>query len=167
MVARETDSAKFQCRGEIMDPTVIDLTTKVMAILLPFVSKGAEEFASKVGDAAFEKAKSILSTLRTKWSGDEEALDGLAHFEEKPARYKAMLEDILQEKLAKDKDLSATLSRLLQEMGPTLEVVQTMEESRGVTGLRARTVHGGTVKVSQDAKIAENTVGIDITDSIG
>lgn len=150
-----------------MDPAILDLTTKVMTILLPFVSQGAEEFASKVGDAAFEKAKSILTTLHAKWSGDKEALNSLTRFEEKPARYQVVLEDILQEKLAQDQDLSATLSHLLQEMGPTLEVIQQMEESRGVTGVRARQIQAGTVKVLQDAKIAENTIGIDITDSIG
>ncbi|HEY7415548.1 MAG TPA: hypothetical protein VH593_10175, partial [Ktedonobacteraceae bacterium] len=71
------------------------------------------------------------------------------------------------EKLAQDKDLLATLSRHLQEMGPTLEVIQNMEESRGVIGVRARQIQAGTVRVLQDAKIAENTIGIDITDSIG
>src|SRR5436853_2618813 len=110
-----------------MDPTIIDLTTKVMAVLLPFVSKGAEEFASKVGDAAYEKAKTLLTVFKQKWSGDKEATESLALFEKKPQRYQAVLEDILQEKLAEDHDLAALVVRLLQEMGPTLEIIQQLK----------------------------------------
>src|SRR5437764_1171906 len=106
-----------------MDPTIVDLATKVVAVLLPFVSKGVEEFASKVGDSAYEKAKTLLTTLKQKWSGDKEATESLIRFEEKPERYKTVLEDILQEKLAEDYDLASQVARLLQEMGPTLEII--------------------------------------------
>src|SRR2546423_3432876 len=107
-----------------------------MAILLPFMSKGAEEFASRVGDAAYEKAKTLLLTLTQKWSGDKEATECLVHFEEKPERYKAVLEDILQEKLAEDHDLESQVARLLQEIGPVLEIIQQMEEGKDIIGLK-------------------------------
>src|SRR5437588_12416145 len=99
-----------------MDPAIVDLATKVVAVLLPFVSKGAEEFSSKVGDAAYEKAKKLLSTLKQRWSWDTEATESLVRFEQKPERYKVVLEDILQEKLIEDHDLSSQLTQLLQEM---------------------------------------------------
>src|SRR5260221_482645 len=60
-----------------MDPVIVDLATKVMAILLPLVSKSAEEFATQVGDAAYDKAKSLLSTIKQKWSRDKEATETL------------------------------------------------------------------------------------------
>ena len=46
-----------------MYPVIVDLATKVMTVLLPFVSKGAEEFATKVGEATYEKAIALLSML--------------------------------------------------------------------------------------------------------
>jgi hypothetical protein len=45
------------------------------------MTKGAEEFASKVGGAAYEKAKAFLSTLKQGWSGDKEAAESLIRFE--------------------------------------------------------------------------------------
>ncbi len=142
-----------------MDPTIVDLTTKVMAVLLPFVSKGVEEFATKAGDAAYEKAKALLTTLKQKWSGDKEASENLTRFEEKPERYKTVLEDILQEKLSQDKDLASILSRLLQDLAPSLEVIQSMDEGREVTGLKAKEMRSGTAKVTQDMKTGEKVIG--------
>jgi hypothetical protein len=142
-----------------MDPAIIDISTKVLAVLLPFVTKGAEEFASKVGDAAYEKAKALLTVLRQKWSGDKEATESLALFEGKPERYKLVLEDILQEKLSEDKDLASELSHLLQEMGPTLDIIQTIDEGKEITGLKAKEMRGGSARVTQDIARGERITG--------
>jgi hypothetical protein len=149
-----------------MDPAIIDLSTKVMAILLPFLTKGAEEFASKVGDAAYEKAKTLLTVLKQKWAGDKEATESLALFEKKPQRYQAVLEDILQEKLVEDHDLATQVARLLQEMGPTLEIIQRMEEGKDIIGLKAREMRSGRVRVSQDISQAEGVTGAEL-DTLG
>src|SRR6266853_2041919 len=133
-----------------MDPAIIDVSTKVMAVLLPFVTKGAEEFASKVGDAAYEKAKTLLTILKQKWSGDKEATESLVLFEKKPQRYQAVLEDILQEKLVEDHDLATQVVQLLQEMGPTLEIIQQMEEGKNIVGLKAREMRGGRARILQE-----------------
>ncbi len=132
-----------------MDPAIIDISTKVMAVLLPFITKGAEEFASKVGDAAYEKAQTLLTLLKQRWSGDHEAKESLALYEQKPQRYQAVLEDILQEKLAEDHDLFIQVVRLLQEMGPTLEIIQHMEEGKNIIGLEAREMKSGRARVTQ------------------
>ncbi|GHO98506.1 hypothetical protein KSF_085540 [Reticulibacter mediterranei] len=142
-----------------MDPTIVDLVAKIMTILLPFVSKGTEEFALKVGDAAYEKAKTILEILKQKWTKDKEATESLIHFEEKPGRYQIVVEDILQEKLAKDHDLAEQIARLLREMGPILEITQQMEEGKDVIGLRAREMRSGRIKVTQDIAKAERVTG--------
>lgn len=149
-----------------MDPATIALATSVMNVLLSYVSKGAEEFASKVGDAAYEKARALLSTLKEKWKGDEEAAESLARFEEKPERYQPVLSDILQEKLSQDKELASRVSRLLQEMGPALQVIQKMEEGKGVTGLKAREFHRGIAHVSQEITTGEDVTGAEF-DTIG
>ena len=145
-----------------MDSTIIDLSTKVMAVLLPFITKGAEEFATKVGDAAYEKAKALLSTLKQRWLGDKEATESLVRFEEKPERYKMVLEDILQEKLAEDHDLAAQVARLLQEMGPTLEIIQQMEEGKDILGLKAKELRKGRYRVTQDIAKGEGITGVEL-----
>src|SRR6266566_7848506 len=149
-----------------MDPAILDLATKAVAVLLPFVTKGAEEFASKVGDAAYEKAKTLLSTLKQRWSGDKEANDSLIRFEQKPERYRLVLEDILQEKLAEDHDLAVQVARLLQEIGPTLEIIQQMEEGKDIIGLKAREMRNGRVRVAQDIIKTERVVGAEF-DTLG
>ena len=133
-----------------------------MAVLLPFVTKGAEEFATKVGDAAYERAKTLLSTLKQKWSGDKEATESLVHFEEKPERYKMVLEDILQQKLAEDHDLVIQVVQQLQEMGPTLEIIQQMEEGKDILGLKAKELRSGRYRVTQDVAKGEGITGVEL-----
>ena len=149
-----------------MDPTIVDLAKNVITVLLPFVSKGAEAFASKVGDTAFEKAEALLTTLKQKWSGDKEATDSLILFEEKPERYKVVLEDILQEKLANDHELAAQVAQFLQGMGPTLEIIQQMEEGKNVIGLKATEMKSGRARVTQDIAKAEGVTGAEF-DTLG
>ena len=110
-----------------MDPITATLAANVVAVLAPYVAVGAQEFVRNAGKDAYEKAKTMFAALRAKWTGDEEATDALTRFEEKPERYAPVLEDVLNEKLAQDKELAAVLSTLLNEMGPSLEVVQKME----------------------------------------
>ena len=147
-----------------MDPATI--VTGVVSVLMPYVAKGAKEFISMAGEAGYQKAKGLFEKIKAKWAGDEEGSTTLQRFEEKPERYKPVLEDILREKLAKDPELAGELSRMLQEMGPTLRIVQEIDEARGVTGLVAGEVKSGDVSVSQNIKKAEDVTGAKI-DRIG
>ena len=142
-----------------MDPVTATLAANVVAVLAPYVAVGAQEFTRNVGKEAYEKAKTMLAALRAKWSGDKEAADALTRFEEKPERYAPVLEDVLREKLTEDKELAAVLSTLLNEMGPSLEVVQKMEEGRRVTGLEAEEMTGGRATVNQDIGTGEDVTG--------
>jgi hypothetical protein len=142
-----------------VDPVTVSLAANVVAVLAPYAAVGAQEFARNVGKEAYEKAKGMLATLRAKWAGDEEATDALTRFEEKPERYAPVLEDVLKEKLAEDKELAMVLSTLLSEMGPSLEVVQRMEEGRRVTGLQAEEMAEGRARVRQDIGTGEDVTG--------
>jgi hypothetical protein len=142
-----------------VDPVTAGLAANVVAVLAPYVAVGAQEFARNVGKEAYEKAKTMLAALRAKWSGDKEAEDALSRFEEKPERYAPVLEDVLREKLAEDKELAAVLSTLLNEMGPSLEVVQRMEEGRRVMGIEAEEMTGGRATVNQDIGTGEDVTG--------
>jgi hypothetical protein len=144
---------------KIMDPITASLAAKVVSVLAPYVVVGAEEFVRNAGKDAYEKAKTMFAALRAKWTGDEEATDALTRFEDKPERYAPVLEDVLREKLAEDKELATVLSTLLNEMGPSLEVVQKMEEGRKVTGLEADEMTGGRATVDQDIGTGEDVTG--------
>ncbi len=142
-----------------MDPVTATLAANVMTVLMPYAAMGAQEFAKSAGKEAYEKAKSLLGTLKARWAGDEEATDAVSRFEEKPERYRPVLEGILEEKITQDKELAAGLATLLEEMGPSLEVIQRMEEGRRVTGLEAQQMSGGRARVRQDIGRGEDVTG--------
>ena len=142
-----------------MDPVTASLAASVMSVLMPYVTMGAQEFVKEAGKDAFEKAKTLFGVLKARWAQDKEATDTLTHFEEKPERHRPILEDILQEKLAQDKELATEVATLLDEMGPSLEVVQRMEEGRRVTGLEAEEMSGGRARVDQEIGKGEDVTG--------
>lgn len=144
------------------------LVTAVMTVITPFVKKGAEEFIGGAGKDAYEKAKTIFNKLKERWAGaeDKEALSLLNNFEKKPERYQLILEEVLQENLAQDKELFDQLSILFQEIAPKLEVIQNMNEASDVTGLKANKMNKGTARVIQDINQGKNILGAEI-DSIG
>src|SRR5215212_6213088 len=119
-----------------MDPA--SLAVSVMSVLMPYAIKGAEEFAKSAGVDAYEKVKGLFGVLKARWSGDREAIENLDRFEEKPERYEPVLQDILTEKLAQDKELAEELTDRLNKLGPELEIIQEMEEAQGVIGLKAK-----------------------------
>src|SRR5207302_1557174 len=97
---------------------------------------------------------------------DKEATESLVLFEKKPQRYQAVLEDILQEKLVEDHDLATQMVQLLQEMGPTLEIIQQMEEGKDIVGLKAREMKGGRARIVQEMTQAEGVTGAEF-DTLG
>jgi hypothetical protein len=142
-----------------MDPITATIAANVVAVLAPYVTVAAQEFVRNAGKDAYEKAKTMFAALKAKWTGDEEATDALTSFEDKPERYAPVLEDVLREKRAEDKELAMVLSTLLSEMGPSLEVVQKMEEGRRVMGLEAEEMTGGRATVDQDIGTGEDVTG--------
>src|ERR1700676_5037413 len=103
------------------------LVSTVLSVLLPYVAKGGEEFAKEAGKAAFEKARTLLQTLKAKFATDMEASEALSNFEQKPARYQAVLDDVLKEKSSQYPALAAELEEHIKELGPQLEIVQKMK----------------------------------------
>ena len=132
---------------------VESLAPAVISVLTPLVTKGAKALADSAGKIAAEKAESIMGALKKRWAGDGEAAGTLKRFEDNPQRYEPMLEDILNEKLAGDKDLASQLSALLEEMGDSLTIVQDLGKVSGeATGLEAGDLgRGRKVRVEQSA----------------
>ncbi len=145
-----------------MDPAILSLAASVMSILMPYATMSAQAFAKSAGTEAYTKVKSVLGTLRARWSGDEEATETLARFEEKPERYRPVLEDILKEKLSQDVKLAEELAILLNQIGPSLQIIQQMEEGRRVTGLEAEEMTEGKASIRQDIQRGEDVAGAKI-----
>jgi hypothetical protein len=98
-----------------MDP----VSAAAVAILAPYLAKAGEAFASKVGEAAFDGAKSLLKTIREKFARDDDdyAKQTLQRLEELPAdagRQQA-LESVLKEKADADSGFADELKQLVAD----------------------------------------------------
>jgi hypothetical protein len=142
-----------------MDPATIELASSVVSVLIPYFAKGAEEFARCAGEFACEKAKGLFNYLESKLSKDNEASDCLEHFKDKPARYSAAFEDLLNEKLNDDGNLYIAVSNMLNELQPSLEIIQRIENAEGIIGLDANRLTNGSAKVTQEMENAKDVVG--------
>jgi hypothetical protein len=120
----------------VMDFAGPNLAPRVVAVLTLYVAIGAQELTKAAEKEVSEKAKGMLAALRAKWAGDEEATHALTRFEKKPERYAPVLEDVLKEKLAEDKELEMMFATLLSEMGPSLRVVRKMKAGPVVQTVR-------------------------------
>jgi hypothetical protein len=98
------------------------IVASAVSILAPYVAAGGKKAAEVVGEALADQTGKLLGRIRSWFSGDDEATSTLAKFEEKPARYAASVEDILREKIEADPAKQAELQRLLETMGPRIEV---------------------------------------------
>ncbi|MDI3486659.1 MAG: hypothetical protein PWQ50_1879 [Methanolobus sp.] len=138
------------------------LASKVIEILVPYVSKGAKGFAEGLGKDAYDKSKNLLRNLRKRWSGDKEATDVLGNFEGNPKRYQSVLEEILNEKLEQDKDLANDLDRFLKDTGPLVISIQKMKDAENVVGIDAEEMTEGKAISKQDIEKSKNVTGVKV-----
>lgn len=134
----------------------------VVAILTPYVKKGAEKVIEEAGKVAKKKIGELLDTLRKRFSGDKEAKDQLEYFEKDPETYKPVMEKILQRRMSEDKDLADELEKLLKEIreaAPSLEVVIKMGEVDDLIAAEVDDLEKGTVKVDVDVEKGKKVVG--------
>jgi hypothetical protein len=89
-----------------------------------------------VATATVDKLKGLLNRIRVKFSGDDEAVDALRNFEKKPDRYASTVQDILKERLDKDKDFAKELDGLVK--GVDLNIIIKMTGGKEVTGLKSK-----------------------------
>ena len=147
-----------------MDPATI--AASVVSVLAPYAIKGAKAFGEAAGEVALSHAKKLIDTLKSRWSGDQEAGPVVQNFEKKPERYQAVLQDVLEEKVRQDPALAAELQSRLESMGPVLRIVQEMDIGRNVTAVEAKEMSSGSVEATQKIRDAQQVTGIKI-DKIG
>lgn len=142
-----------------MEIVVAILASKVVGVLIPYLSKGADEFAKEAGKTAFAKTKNLLETIKKKWAGDKEATTSLELFEEKPARYESVIENILKEKLEHDNEFAVQLQKILDYMGPEIQIIQKMKVGEKIIGLDADEMPKGRTTVTQEIDQAKDVTG--------
>lgn len=148
-----------------MEPATI--VSGVMAILVPYVAKGARELVETVGEVGYQKAGELMKRLKARFAGDREAETVIEMFEAKPERYEAAVEEVIAERVAADPELARELTEQLEQAGPALRVFQEMDTARNVTGIRAGALRSGNAEVTQKARVADGMTGIDISGTIG
>ncbi|HTG45092.1 MAG TPA: hypothetical protein VK633_11235 [Verrucomicrobiae bacterium] len=146
-----------------MDPAI--LTASVVAALIPYAQKAAEEFAGEIGKAVFEKTKSLMGWIKSKLANDLPASDVIKRFEDHPEKYAPFLEDVLREHLEAEPGLADELGRLVEDIkktGPTVKVVLTMKKAEEVVGLRVKKLKRGRADVNLDIEEGKKITGADI-----
>ena len=137
------------------------LAATAIALVAPYLAKGAEEFAKEAGKEAFATVKALATRLSAWWSGKPVAAAASQNLAEDPGVYGKLLGDLLQADLAKDPALASDLRKLVDAAGPVVEVVQKMDIARGVTGARIAEMVSGKVSVHQEMRDAQNVVGFE------
>lgn len=114
---------------------MIVYAVNLLAPLTPFLTKAGEKVAEKIGEAGFEKAKSLYSAIRDKFASDEDeyALQTLRKLEEQPENEgrKAALIGVLAGKADDDAGFAQQLERIVQEIKQDSNTAQFMTNVYG------------------------------------
>lgn len=99
-----------------MEPiSTIAMTT--VAILVPFFKEAGKSFASKAGEAAWNKCEDIYQAIRTRFQGKTVAEEALEDFKKNPEDedYQGALRKEIRKTLEGDKLFYDQLSKMLSE----------------------------------------------------
>jgi hypothetical protein len=157
------------------------LATSAVAILTPFLKKGAEKFAEelggeagkKVGEAVVDKTKKLYDKLKEKISGNREAASNLELFEINPENedYAQNFQKVLAKELDKDKNFAEELDKQIKEIkqsNPQVKAIVERAEAENLTGIKVGSIRGGSSVEAQirDSKATKDMTVIDV-DEIG
>lgn len=144
------------------------LAANAVAIIVPWIKKGAEAYANELipkiskdaAQATVDIAKNLFNKIKSKFSDDTEAADTIKHFEEKPDRYSSAVKDILKEKLDHDNVFAAEVDDLVKQID--INVIIKMEEGEEVVGLETKRMSSGRASVNMDIKKGKKITGAKI-----
>ena len=92
---------------------------KLLAPLLPFLTKSGEKFAEKIGEASYDKIRALYESVRSKFSLDQDqyALQTLDRLEQRPddEGRQAVLGNLIGEKAETDPNFAYELERIVGE----------------------------------------------------
>lgn len=144
-----------------MEP-ITTLAAATIAILTPFLTKSAEEFAKTAGKEAFEQSKKLYEYVKGKLSGNKDAAAVLELYEKKPARHESALTEVLVDEMTENEAFAQGLSTHVQYVGPLVHVIQEMNVAEHVVGVHADQLDRGKVEVLQKIGTGKSVVGVRI-----
>lgn len=135
------------------------LAATVVSIIVPYVTKGAEEFMKGAGKDAYEKTKAFFDYLKKRISANKKATSIMTRFEEEPENYWTKIESILQEEVEQDSVFAIELSNQLKTLEPYIEIIQKMKTGEDVIALEADGMTSGKVYINQEIDDAKGVKG--------
>jgi hypothetical protein len=160
------------------------IAASVIAILTPFLKKGAEKFAEeigksieesggeagkRVGEIVVDKTKMLFDKLKDKISGNEEATMNLRLLEKDPENeaYAQSFQKVLAKELDNDKNFAQDVEKQIKEIkqsNPQVKAIIEKAEAENLTAIRAKSISGGSnVEANiRDSKARQNLTGIDV-----
>ena len=134
-----------------MDP--ITLAGLVMTALSPYIAKVSEEFATKVGDAAFDQAQHLYQTIRARFAKEPDAGKASKQLEE--FKQDPDVADTVQMKLVRilqsDPAFAETLKEIVQS-GP-----RQILTVRGFSSAKATDFSNTTSSGAQEADVEDHS----------
>jgi hypothetical protein len=82
--------------------------TAAVGFMVALATNTGEEFAKKAGEELFV-------VIKKKFKGDKEGKSALSNFQQKPARYKDVLIDILKERVEADKSFGEEIQKIIEK----------------------------------------------------
>jgi hypothetical protein len=154
-----------------MDPITMTLATSAIAILTPFLKKGAEKFAEefggeagkKVGEIVVDKTKKLFGKLKEKLSGNEEAEMNLKLFEKNPDNYSDNFQKVLATELDKDKNFAQEVDGLVKDIkdaSPQIVTIIEKAKAKNITGTDIEDMKSGSSRTEiRDSTAEDSLVG--------
>jgi hypothetical protein len=142
------------------------VVASAVALLKPYIAKGAEEFIKAAGKDAYEQTKELFTWIKSNFNDSDEGSGLISLFQAKPERYEHALTEILEEKADSDSQFDAGLRERVIRAAPYIKILQKINQAKNLTGFSAKEFRTGTLEVEQDLDSGEDITGVKI-DRIG
>lgn len=152
------------------------IATSAIAILTPFLKKGAEKFAEeigksveesggeagkRVGEIVVDKTKKLFDKLKQKLSGNEEAEMNLKLFERNPDNYAENFQKVLATELDKDKNFAQEVDGLVNEIkesSPQIVTIIENAKAKNITGTDIDDMKSGSSRTEIRGSTADESI---------
>lgn len=150
-----------------MDP--LTLAAAVVALLKPFITKAADQFAGEAGRAVWDKTATLFTRVRSTLAKDPAVRDTVDKFVREPDAQADAVQAALARDFQCDPAFFAEVEALIADIkrtGPHVAVVQQMKVAEDVVGIEAKRMGRGSASVRQETDHAIRMTGARI-DEIG
>jgi hypothetical protein len=159
-----------------MESLGMTIATSVVAILTPFLKKGAEKFAEeigksieesggeagkRVGNIIVDKTKKLFDKLKQKLSGNDEAEMNLRLFEKNPDNYSENFQKVLATELDKDKNFAQEVDGLVNKMkdaSPQIVTIIENAKAKNITGTEIEDMKSGSSRTEIRGSVADESI---------